>query len=710
LATLFGFPVLNFNSASQSTQTFGLLNPKINFVKGLGAHRLCADITNFECTDIDMTKKNDLTKLNARQRRAVQYGLKNGPPPDIHPLLVIAGAGTGKTNILAHRVAYMIEKGMDPRRILLLTFSRRAADEMTERVKRIAETALGGQQVDLPWSGTFHAVAAKLIWEHAVKFGLSSSFTILDRGDAADLMHLVRHDLGLSAQESPFPPKDICLAIYSFAVNSGLPLSRVISRRFRSCRKWKRELGELFRGYRRAKRRQHVLDYDDLLLYWVKMMSDPAIRAKIRGRFDHVLVDEYQDTNPLQAKILFMVKPKGRGLTVVGDDAQAIYSFRAATIRNILDFPNQCDPKAKIITIEQNYRSTQPILEAANKVIGLAKERYPKNLFSKRPSQQKPYLTTVADERTQARNVAQQIVDSREAGIPLRAQAVLFRVSDHSAELELELTRRNIPFVKYGGAKFLEAAHIKDIVCALRWCENPKDRVAGFRTLQLLPGIGAGTAAKVLKNVDGRRQLAKVLKRLEVPRVATEHWRGLVGLVREMHKSKTTWPAEFQSIRKWYEPLLHHNYDDDADRRLPDIAQLEQIAASYASRRSFLTDLALDPPDGTSGRTEEDDYLILSTIHSAKGQEWRSVRVLNVSDGCIPSGQAGDVEEERRLLHVAMTRAKRELDLIVPQRLAQYHSSKLAKQGGYGTVSRFIPPGTRDAFDCRTWRDRPPLG
>jgi DNA helicase-2/ATP-dependent DNA helicase PcrA len=335
----------------------------------------------------------------------------------------------------------------------------------------------------------------------------------------------------------------------------------------------------------------------------------------------------------------------------------------------------------------------------------LAKERYPKNLFSKRPSQQKPYLTTVADARAQAQHVAQQIVDSREVGIPLKGQAVLFRVSDQSAELELELARRNIPFVKHGGAKFLEAAHIKDIVCALRLCENPRDRVAGFRTLQLVPGIGSHTAAKILKKVNGRPQFANVLKRLKVPRTAADHWRGLIRLVREMHKSKTTWPAEFQSIRKWYEPLLHHNYDDDAERRLPDIAQLEQIAASYVSRRSFLTDLALDPPDGTSGRTEEDDYVILSTIHSAKSQEWRIVRVLNVTDGCIPSGQAEDVEEERRLLHVAMTRAKRELDLIVPQRPFRYQQ-KFDDRHVYGAVSRFIPDSIRDLFDRRRWRDR----
>jgi DNA helicase II / ATP-dependent DNA helicase PcrA len=650
-----------------------------------------------------MTKKIDLTKLNDRQRRAVRYGLKNGSASDIKPLLVIAGAGTGKTNILAHRVAYMIEKGMDPRRILLLTFSRRAADEMTNRVKRIIETASGGQQIDLPWSGTFHAVAAKLMREHAAKLGLSPSFSILDRSDAADLMNFVRSDFGFSAQESPFPSKNVCLAIYSFHINSGSSLKRVLSRRFKSCRKWKRELSRLFRGYTTAKRRENVVDYDDLLLYWVEMMADPMIGAKIRSRFDHVLIDEYQDTNPLQAKILFTVKPKGHGLTVVGDDAQAIYSFRGATVCNILDFPEQCTPKAKVITIEQNYRSTQPILEAANKVIGLAKERYRKNLFSKRPSEQKPCLTMVADERAQARYVAQQIVDSREAGVPLKAQAVLFRVSSHSAELEVELARRNIPFVKYGGAKFLEAAHIKDIVCALRWCENPKDRVAGFRTLLLLPGIGPATAAKVLKKLKGRRHAAQVLKRLQVPRTTDDHWGRLVRLVREMHKSTATWPAELQSIRKWYEPLLHHNYDEDADRRLADIAQLELIAADYESRRSFLTDLALEPPDGASSRTTDDDYVILSTMHSAKGREWRNVRVLNLTDGCIPSGQAEDVEEERRLLHVAMTRAKRELDLIVPKRSPKYQQ-RLDDRGAYGAITCFIPVSIRDVFNSQSRR------
>jgi DNA helicase-2/ATP-dependent DNA helicase PcrA len=490
-------------------------------------------------------------------------------------------------------------------------------------------------------------------------------------------------------------------------MNSGMPLRDVLSARFPSCRHWKRELRKLFKFYTATKRQQHVLDYDDLLLYWSNLMQDLSIGPQIRNRFDHVLVDEYQDTNPLQAEILFKLKPKGRGLTVVGDDAQAIYSFRAATVRNILDFPRLCKPKARVIALEENYRSTQPILEAANRALSLAEEGYRKTLFSKRGSKQKPYLTTVSNERAQAQYVAQQILDAREAGVPLRSQAVLFRASGHSTDLELELARRKIPFVKYGGVKFLEAAHIKDILCVLRWCENPKDQIAGFRLFQLLPGIGPGTAAKILDEIEGRR-IIRALARVDVPKPAADGWRRLKRLIRELRQGRTTWPAELQAVRKWYEPLLVYNYDNP-EVRLPDIAQLEQIAAGYQSRRHFLTDLALDPPDGikgsTSGSAKDEDATILSTMHSAKGKEWPIVRILNVTDGCIPLNQAEDIEEERRLLHVAMTRAKNELDLIVPERFFRYRQNSNDRYI-YGAVSRFIPIAICDAFDCRRWGDQ----
>src|SRR5476651_683110 len=285
-----------------------------------------------------------LKDLNRQQRRAVKHGLKDGPVADISPLLVIACAGSGKTKVLAYRVTHLVVKGMDPRRILLLTFSRRAAAEMTNRVKRITETALGGRQIDLPWSGTFHAVGAKLIREYADRIGLKPSFTILDRSDAADLMNLVRHDLKQSVKKSRFPKKDTCLAIYSFAVNSGKALEKVLSKQFPWCGEWEDDLRDLFVGYTEAKATQNVVDYDDLLLFWAEMMADPDLAAEISDRFDHFLVDEYQDTNRLQAKILTRLKPDGQGVMVVGDDAQSIYSFRAATIRNILEFPNQFNP------------------------------------------------------------------------------------------------------------------------------------------------------------------------------------------------------------------------------------------------------------------------------------------------------------------------------------------------------------------------------
>jgi DNA helicase II / ATP-dependent DNA helicase PcrA len=365
-----------------------------------------------------------LSDLNREQRRAVKHGIKDGDAKNAGPVLVIAGAGTGKTKTLTHRVAHLIVNEIDPQRILLLTFSRRAAAEMSRRSQQIVAAAVN-RQIDLPWSGTFHAIGARLLREYAGRIGLKPSFTIHDRSDSGDLMDIVRHDLGLSTKESRFPKKDSCLAIYSLAVNSRSSLSRILKRQFPWCVDWKPELRALFAEYAKAKRQQNVLDYDDLLLYWAEAMKVDNLAAEIGDRFDHVLVDEYQDTNRLQSEILLRLKPDGRGVMVVGDDAQAIYSFRAATVGNILNFPGKFDPPARVITLEQNYRSTQPILDACNAVMGLARERFTKNLRSDRLSNQKPTLTTVLDEAAQARYVAGQILQAREAGVPLKSQAVL---------------------------------------------------------------------------------------------------------------------------------------------------------------------------------------------------------------------------------------------------------------------------------------------
>ncbi|KFC68045.1 DNA-dependent ATPase I and helicase II [Devosia sp. LC5] len=652
-----------------------------------------------------------LDALNAEQRRAVEHGVGKANPG---PLLVIAGAGSGKTNTLAHRVAHLVVNGADPRRILLMTFSRRAAGEMSQRVERIAGKVLGtssGALTDaLTWAGTFHGIGARLLREHASQLGLDPAFTIHDREDSADLMNLVRHELGLSDAKSRFPTKGTCLSIYSRVVNAQGELDEVLKTVFPWCAMWGEQLRTLFAGYVEAKQSQNVLDYDDLLLYWAGMMAEPAIAAEVSGRFDHVLVDEYQDTNRLQSSVLLALKPQGHGLTVVGDDAQSIYSFRAATVRNILDFPTAFTPPADIVTLDRNYRSTQPILTAANAVIELASERFTKNLWTERQSDAKPQLVTVKDEADQARYVVHKILEAREGGTALIQQAVLFRTSSHSGPLEIELTRRNIPFVKFGGLKFLDAAHIKDLLAILRWVENPCDRVAGFRVLQLLPGIGPASAGKVLDAMTASPQPVKVLAELPVPLRAAEGWAGLVDLVGRLARREASWPIELGYARLWYEPLMEQIYED-AQVRVADIIQLEQIAAGYPGRERFLTELTLDPPDATSDQSgvpsRDEDYLILSTIHSSKGQEWKSVHVLNVVDGCIPSdlgtGSTHELEEERRLLYVAMTRARDELHVITPQRFYVTQQSQYGDRHIYAQRSRFIPRSMSVLFDDVLW-------
>ena len=650
-----------------------------------------------------------LDGLNSEQRRAVEHGVGGD---ESRPLLIIAGAGSGKTNTLAHRVAHLVLNGADPRRILLLTFSRRAASEMSRRVERIAAQVFGGSSgavADaLSWAGTFHGIGARLLREHAAQVGLDPAFTIHDREDSADLMNLIRHELGFSAAKSRFPAKGTCLAIYSRVVNAQAELEVVLRSAFPWCAMWPAELRELFGAYVEAKQRQNVLDYDDLLLYWSAMVGDPAIAAELGGRFDHVLVDEYQDTNALQAAILLALKPTGKGLTVVGDDAQSIYSFRAATVRNILDFPQHFTPHADIVTLDRNYRSTQPILQAANAVISEAKERFTKNLWTERQSSERPQLVTVRDEADQARYVVERVLETREAGIALKQQAVLFRTSSHSGPLEIELTRRNIPFVKFGGLKFLDAAHIKDMLALLRFAENPRDRVAGFRVLQLLPGIGPASAGRVLDEMAAAPVPLQALAEMVAPPRAGEGWGALQEVIG--HLQGAGWPAELERARLWYEPLLE-NAHDDALVRQQDLLQLQQIAAAYASRERFLTELTLDPPDATSDQSGvpllDEDYLILSTIHSAKGQEWKAVHVLNVVDGCIPSdlgtGSTHELEEERRLLYVAMTRARDALHLMVPQRFFTHQQHAYGDRHVYAQRTRFISRAMLPLFEDAFW-------
>ena len=655
-----------------------------------------------------------LAALNSAQRQAVEHATGAVGADGPGPLLIIAGAGSGKTLTLAYRVAHLVACGADPQRLLLLTFSRRAAAEMERRAGQILHRVLGGrarqEPIRLPWSGTFHGIGARLLREYAERVGLHASFTIHDRGDSEDLLAIVRHDLGLSATRNRFPTKSTCLAIYSRVVNGELPVAAALRDAFPWCAQWEAELKRLFEAYVEAKQAQHVLDYDDLLLYWAQMVAEPALAREIGERFDHVLVDEYQDTNRLQASLLLALKPDGRGLTVVGDDAQSIYSFRAATVRNILDFPQHFTPPARVVTLDRNYRSNQPILDASNAVIGLAHERYAKSLWTDRSAGAKPQLVTVRDEGDQARCVAERVLEYRETGIALKAQAVLFRTSSHSAQLELELARRDIPFVKFGGLKFLEAAHVKDVLCVLRWAENPRSRMAGFRVARLLPGIGPATATRLLDAMDQAPDPLRVVQAFAVPAPAAADWDAFVGVFRALREARAGWPAEMDLVTRWYEPHLDRIYDDGPVRQR-DLAQLRQIAGTYASRERFLTEVTLDPPAATSdeaGSPElDDDYLILSTIHSAKGQEWKTVHILNVVDGCIPSdmstGSRDEIEEERRLLYVAMTRAKEHLHLMVPQRFYVHQQSAHGDRHVYASLTRFLPNAVLPLFESCVW-------
>ncbi|HEX2971367.1 MAG TPA: ATP-dependent helicase [Tepidisphaeraceae bacterium] len=647
-----------------------------------------------------------LSSLNDPQRAAATFG--------DDPLLIIAGAGTGKTNTLAHRVAYLIAKGVNPARVLLLTFTRRAAAEMMRRVDDLLAAASKQQgpahsarlSTARVWGGTFHAIANRLLRVHAQALGLAENFTVVDRSDAEDLLNTIRSELGFDKGDVRFPRKGTCMDIYSRCVNAQEPIDQTLKSHFPWCANFPDQLKQLFRKYVEHKQQQNVLDYDDLLLYWYHLMQEEALAKEVRKRFDAVLVDEYQDTNALQAQILQRLCPEGRGLTVVGDDAQSIYSFRAATVHNILDFPKTY-PQATVIKLEQNYRSVQPILEATNAVIGLCPNRYNKDLFSHRESQQKPRLVTLLDEDQQSEYLIQRILEHHEAGIGLRKQAVLFRAAHHSDALEVELARRNIPFVKYGGLKFLEAAHVKDALAILRVAENPHDSTSQFRVLQLLDGIGPAHAKRAIEHLAVHHHDLKSWQTYQPPAAAMGQWPGFAGMLAQLAGAETPMGLTDQValVRKFYTPILEKRYDQ-AQIRKRDLEQLEQISSNFSSRAALLTELALDPPNSTQDLAgpplREEDYLILSTIHSAKGCEWDAVYVIHAADGNIPSdmatGSDEEVEEERRLFYVALTRAKDFLEVCFP--LKYYHRKwATTDRHSMAQLTRFLPETIVDRFE-----------
>jgi DNA helicase-2/ATP-dependent DNA helicase PcrA len=643
--------------------------------------------------------------LNAAQAAAASHGDA--------PLLIVAGAGSGKTRTLIHRVAHLINRGTPAHRLLLLTFTRRAAQEMLDRCQRLVGSA--SLQVQ---GGTFHGTAHRLLRRFGPAAGLPADFTILDQGDAADLMGLARADLGYAdSLQLPkcaprFPRAETLLTIYSRHVNTDRPVGDLIGDQWPHFLAWTGDVERLFGDYVRRKAERNLLDYDDLLLSWALLLEQaPPIAEQIRGLYDHVLVDEYQDTNPLQSRILRALCPNGR-ITVVGDDAQSIYAFRGATIRNILDFPRQF-PGTEIVTLERNYRSIAPILETTNAMISRSRERYSKQLWTERSGGEAPWLVTVRDEHEQTRFVVDRMLQLHDEGIPLREMAVLFRAGYLSADLEIELANRRIPYEKWGGLKFLEAAHIKDMLAFLRVLENPRDEVSWYRLLRLLPGVGDATARAAVTLLSEHGWAPMAIGAVRAPARARPALSALAALLDGMRRVNVQAPAEaIRLVRQMYDPILKATYDD-APPRLADLDQLEVIAAGYPDRSAFLAALALEPPTNTQdlavGGDDDSDALILSTVHSAKGKEWDAVFVIWAADGIFPMARTADkddeVEEERRLLYVAMTRARDQLYVTYP---LHSYPSRTSADFSYGQLSRFLDPGVRSTMQRVTIGDNMP--
>jgi DNA helicase-2/ATP-dependent DNA helicase PcrA len=652
-------------------------------------------------------------------------------------LLIVAGAGTGKTRTLVARLARLIEEGTPPDRILLVTFTRRAADEMIRRLATLISPEVSRRIV----SGTFHSIAHRLLSQHGEGLGLGDGFTVIDSGDALDLMQMARQAVrtsgtgdaptgGRSGADKRFPRKETLAAVYSRVANTQSPLRQVLREHFPWIQEHEALLAEVFRWYAARKRADHLLDFDDLLLYWRAAATHPSAGPALAEAFDHLLIDEYQDTNRLQADVVRSLHAGGCSVTAVGDDAQAIYSFRAATVGHMLAFPEHF-PAGRILRLERNYRSTQPILDLANAVLAQADEGFAKVLWTDRPSGGRPELATCPDEGSEAAAVADVVLEHCEAGLALRDQAVLFRTSHHSNLLEVELRRRGIPYVKYGGLRFLEAAHVRDLLAALRILDNPVDELAWFRLLQLLDRVGPTTARRIMEAigvVDGSRAagrpsagsvaagdavsaLAGPSSGVPAPAQA-EATELCLALTDCRSEALAALPgAQIDRLRQALEPLLRRRYDD-CDVRLRDLDALARVASGYRSRTRMTAEMILDPPTSTGDLAGaphlDDDYLTLSTVHSAKGGEWRAVHLIRASDGSFPSdmstGTSRELDEERRLFYVALTRAKEHLHIYTPLRFHLGPAAVRSDRHSYGQRTRFLPPAVDALLACRAVR------
>jgi DNA helicase-2/ATP-dependent DNA helicase PcrA len=666
-----------------------------------------------------------LDRLNAEQHAAATFEVPV-------PLRIVAGAGTGKTTALASRVAWLLATGTPPERVLLLTFTRRAARQLLARTETMLAKVPAAGRSRTPGrvqGGTFHSVAHRTLRHHAPRLGLPDGFSVLDTSDAADLFDLVRdQQAGTSTGQRRLPRKGLLLDLYSRAVNTGQPLTDVIA----SVAPWCGELTELIaamcKEYVTRKRALGLVDFDDLLLYWRAAAVDPIVGRQLATEFDHILVDEYQDVNALQVDVVAALRSSDRRLTVVGDDAQAIYGFRAADPAHLLDF-ELAFPDATTITLETNYRSSPQILLAANAVGAQAPAGFRAILRAAEPersSGSRPRLLRCADEDAQSNAVCDRVLEHREAGLRLRDQAVLFRAAHHSEHLELELSRRSIPYIKYGGLRYLEAAHVKDLLAAFRLADNPRDEVSWFRLLQLLDGVGPSTARRAID------ALALFEDKTEVDGAVLERWPDALAILpaRVRLAADTAVSAlaskvgeavgvHAERLRIAIAPLIEATYPDAASR-IADLDVMVSAAASCARLADVAADYALEPPRSTGELAGppliDEDWLVLSTVHSAKGLEWDVVHLLHAADGNFPSdmalgsaplGGAGGLEEERRLFYVAMTRPRRDLHVYVPLR---YHHHPRAHDDAHSwsQPSRFLSGGVTDHFD-EHWIENPDL-